>query len=138
MTRVLATASIASVALTAFLASASMAQRDNSVPYQADSLVQHWHLLINQTVEDAKAYTSDEFVDEVNELIDQFLAIGGVRAAQDRATPEQLRKADESVKRFAAAMVEAANRQDDGVKQVTDESVRVAVKKICPQYPFCQ
>lgn len=128
----------ATVVLVASLASAPLAQRDDAVPYQADKLVQHWHLLINQTFEDMKAYTSDEFVDEVNELIDQFLAIGAVRAAQDHATDQQLKTADDAVKRFAVAMAEAGTRQPDGVRQVTDESVRAGAKKICPQYPFCQ
>ena len=48
----------ATVVLVASLASAPLAQRDDAVPYQADKLVQHWHLLINQTFEDMKAYTA--------------------------------------------------------------------------------
>ena len=111
-------------------------QKDDSIPYRAQELVQHWHLIINQTFEDMRAFTSDEFVDEVLELEDQFLAGGGVRAAQDHATADQLKKADDAVKRFAVAMVDAGERLN-GVTRVTEDSVHAAIKKVCPQYPFC-
>jgi len=113
------------------------AQRQDDTPYKAAELVQHWHLLINQVFEDMKAFTSDEFVDEVYELEDEFVAAGAVRAVQDHANADQLKKADDAIKRFAAAMVEAGERLPNGVTRVTEDSVRAAVKKICPQYPFC-
>jgi hypothetical protein len=111
-------------------------QKDDSVPYRAAGLVQHWQLIVNQTFEDLRAFTSDEFVDEVLELEDQFLAGGAVRAAQDHATADQLKKADDTIKRFAVAMVEGGERLN-GVTRVTEESVHAAIKKVCPQYPFC-
>jgi len=113
------------------------AQKQDDTPYKAAELVQHWHLLINQVFEDTKAFTSDEFVDEVYELEDEFIAGGAVRAVQDKATADQLKKADDAVKRFAGAMVEAGEKLPNGVTRVTEESVRAAAKKICPQYPFC-
>ena len=106
------------------------------MPYRAAELLQHWHLIVNQTFEDMRAFTSDEFVDEVLELEDQFMAGGAVRAAQDHATADQLKKADDMIKRFAVAMVEAGERVN-GVTRVTDDSVHAAIKKVCPQYPFC-
>jgi hypothetical protein len=112
-------------------------KQDDSVPYKAAELIQHWHLLVNQVFEDKKAFTSDEFVDEVLELEDQFMAAGAVRAAQDKASAEQLKKADEAIKQFAAEMVAAGEKLDNGVTRVTEESVYAAAKKICPQYPFC-
>jgi len=112
-------------------------QKDDSVPYRAADLVQHWHLIVNQVFEDMRAFTSDEFVDEVLELEDQFLAGGGVRAAQDHATADQLKKADDTVKRFAVAMVKAGERLN-GVTRVPEDSVHAAIKSVCPQYPFCE
>lgn len=110
---------------------------DDSVPYKAAELLQHWHLLVNQVFEDKKAFTSDEFVDEVLELEDEFMARGAVRAVQDHATADQLKKADDAVQRFAVEMVSAGEKLDNGVTRVTEDSVFAAVKKICPQYPFC-
>ena len=132
-------AALAVALATATLASAGVRaqQKDDSVPYKAAELVQHWHLLVNQIFEDRKAFTSDEFVDEVLELEDQFMAGGAVRAVQDKATPDQLKKADEAMKWFATEMVNAGEKLDNGVTRVTQESVVAAIRKICPQYPFC-
>ena len=114
------------------------AQNANDAPYRAAELVQHWGLIINETFESLKAFSSDEFNDPVMDLVDQFLSIGAVRAVQDHATEPQLKSADAAVKRFAIAMVEAGNRQSDGSTQVTEESFEAGRRKICPQYPFCQ
>ena len=125
-------------ALVALATLAGAAQKtDDTVPYKASELVQHWHLLVNQVFEDRRAFTSDEFVDEVLELEDQFMAGGAVRAVQDHASAEQLKAADEAMKRFAAEMVNAGEKLENGVTRVTAESVVTAAGKICPQYPFC-
>ena len=112
-------------------------KQDDTVPYKAAELIQHWHLLVNQVFEDRRAFTSDEFVDEVLELEDQFMAGGAVRAVQDKATPDQLKKADDAMKKFAVEMVNAGEKLPNGVTRVTEESVLAAVRIICPQYPFC-
>jgi hypothetical protein len=113
-------------------------QNGNSAAYRASELVQRWSGIVNQTLESMRAFSTDEFEDEVTNLVDQFLAIGAVRAIQDRATDAQLKSADAVVKRLATAMVEAGTRQSNGSTQVTPQSFEAGRKKICPQYPFCQ
>ena len=107
-------------------------------PYRASELVQHWNGIVNQTFESLRAFSTDEFDDEVMDLVNQFLSIGAVRAVQDRATEAQLKSADAAVKLLATTMVQAGNRHSDGSTQVTMESFEAGRKKICPQYPFCQ
>src|SRR3954466_3643035 len=80
---------------------ASGQKQDDSVPYKAAELIQHWHLLVNLVFEEKKAFTSDEFVDEVLELQDQFMAAGAVRAVQEKASADQLKTADSAIKQFA-------------------------------------
>ena len=131
--------SLAAAFLFLVLSSATAtAQNANDVPYRAADLVQHWRVIINQTFEALKAFTSDEFNDPVMDLVDEFLSIGAVRAVQEHASEQQLKSADDAVRRLATAMVEAGNRQSDGSTQVTEESFEAGRKKICPQYPFCQ
>jgi hypothetical protein len=110
----------------------------SAAPYRASELVQRWDGIINQTFESLRAFSTDEFDDEVTNLIDQFLAVGAVRAVQDRATEAQLTVADGAVKRLATAMARAGKRRSDGSTQVTVESFEASRKTICPQYPFCQ
>ena len=114
------------------------AQSATEAPYRASELVQRWNLIVTETFEDRKAFTSDEFIDEVGNLIDQFLSIGAVRAVKDHASEQQLKTADDGIKRLATAMVEAGERQSDGSTHVTEESFNAGRKKICPLYPFCQ
>ena len=113
------------------------AQGANSAAYRASELVRRWALIVNETFESSRAFSTDEFEDKVTDLIDQFLSAGAVRAVQDRASEPQLKTADGAVKRLAAAMVEAGNRQSDGSTQVTETSFETGRKKLCPQYPFC-
>jgi hypothetical protein len=129
---------LASAAIVACVCAVLSAQRDDSVPYRAAELLQRWHQIVNQTFEDLRAFTSDEFVDEVTEIEDQFMAGGAVRAAQERATAERLKVADDAIKRLAVAMVQAGDRQSDGTTHVTPGSFFAAVKKICPQDLFCE
>jgi hypothetical protein len=114
------------------------AQNANDAPYRASELVQRWDVIVNETFESLKAFSSDEFVDEVMDLVDEFLSIGAVRAVQDHATDPQLRRADDAVKRLATTMVEEGDRHSDGSTQVTEMSFQAGRKKICPVYPFCQ
>jgi hypothetical protein len=113
------------------------AQNTSTAAYRASELVQRWDGIVNQTFESLRAFSTDEFDDEVTNLIDRFLAIGAVRAVQDRVTEGQLQSADAVVKRLATSMVEAGKRQSDGSTQVMPESFEAGRKKICPQYPFC-
>ena len=117
---------------------ATMTAQNATGAYRASELVQRWNGIVNQTFESLRASSTDEFEDPVMDLVDQFLAIGAVRAVQDRATEPQLKIADAAVKRLATTMVEAGNRHSDGSTQVTEKSFEAGRKKICPQYPFCQ
>lgn len=135
MARLLAAGVVAAMMATAVMAAPQ--KQDDSVPYKAAEILQHWHLLVNQIFEDKKAFTSDEFVDDVLELEDEFMARGAVRAVQDHATAAQMKTADEAIQRFAVEMVSAGEKLDNGVTRVTEDAVLAAVKKICPQYPFC-
>jgi hypothetical protein len=128
---------ISAAIVTACLSGVLFAQKDDSVPYRAAEFVQRWHQIVNETVEDLRAFTSDEFVDEVTDIEDQFMAGGAVRAAQEHATTERLKAADDAIKRLAIAMVQAGDRQSDGTTHVTPEAFFAAVKKICPQDLFC-
>jgi hypothetical protein len=134
MTETLAVA----VALACLAAGPVAAQSTDDAPYRASELVQRWSLIITETFDDQKAFTSDEYVDAVGDAIDQFLSIGAVRAVKDRASAQQLKNADVGVRKFARAMVAAGDRQTDGSTHVTDESFQAARKVICPLYPFCQ
>ena len=118
-------------------ASLSAAQQNDSVPFQADKLVNHWHEIVQTTFEDHRAFTTDEWEDQVYDILDGFMASGAVRAIQDKATAQQLQKADDAIKRLALAMIEAGEKVGDGTTHITTASVAPAVKKICPQYPFC-
>jgi hypothetical protein len=114
------------------------AQQNDSVPFQADKLVNHWHEIVETTFEDHRAFTTDEWEDQVYAILDGFMAGGAVRAIQDKATAQQLQKADDAIRRLALAMIEAGEKLPDGTTHITTESITPAVKKICPQYPFCE
>jgi hypothetical protein len=115
----------------------SAAQNGTSVAFQADKLVNHWHEIVETTFEDHRAFTTDEWEDQVYEILDSFMAGGAVRAIQDKATEQQLQKADEAIRKLALGMIEAGERLPDGTTHITPESIPPAVKKVCPQYPFC-
>ena len=115
----------------------TMTVQDASQAYRASELVRRWQLIVYQTFESARAFSTDEFEDRVTDLIDQFLSVGAVRAIQDRASEPQLKTADLAVKRLAVSMVQAGSRQPDGSTQVTEASFETGRKKLCPQYPFC-
>jgi hypothetical protein len=102
-------------------------------PYVATRLIWRWRGIMNQVLEDSRAFASEPVVD----LMEVFVSPGAVRAVQDKLGEEQLKKADAVVERFALAVVAAAQRRDDGSRIVEEPAVDAAGKAICPVYPFC-
>lgn len=88
---------------------------------------------MNSALEEARASASEEVTDEM----EVFVSPGAVRAVQDRATEDQLKKADAVLERFVSAMVKASTRQPDGSVVVELTAMEPAKKAICPVYPFC-
>ena len=110
------------------------AQDSNETPYAAARLIGRWRTIMNQTLENTRAFAAEE----VTDLMEEFVSPGAVRAVQDKASEAQLKKADEAVERFVYAMVKASPRQPDGSVVVEASAIEPAVKAICPVYPFCQ
>lgn len=110
------------------------AQDSNETPYAASRLIGRWRTIMNQTLENARAFAAEE----VTDLMEEFVSPGAVRAAQDKATEAQLKKADEALEQFVYAMVKASRRQPDGSVIVEASAIEPAAKAICPVYPFCQ
>jgi hypothetical protein len=114
-------------------ASGAAAQDSNETPYAATRLIGRWRTIMNQTLEDTRAFAAEE----VTDLMEAFVSPGAVRAVQDKATEAQLKKADEALERFVYAMVKASQRQPDGSVVVEASAIEPAAKAICPVYPFC-
>lgn len=112
---------------------ASAVQDSNETPYAASRLIGRWRTIMNQTLEDTRAFASEE----VSDLMEEFVSPGAVRAVQDKATEAQLKKADETVRQFVYAMVKASTRQPDGSVVVEASAIESAVRAVCPVYPFC-
>lgn len=109
-------------------------QDSNETPYAAARLIGRWRTIMNRTLEDSRAFAAEE----VSDLMEEFVSPGAVRAAQDKATEAQLKKADEAVEQFVYAMVKSSTRQLDGSVVVEASAIEPAAKAICPVYPFCQ
>jgi hypothetical protein len=109
------------------------AQTADETPYAATRLIGRWRTIMNQTLEDTRAFAAEEVAD----LMEAFVSPGAVRAVQDKATEAQLKKADEALERFVYAMVKASQRQPDGSVVVEASAIEPAAKAICPVYPFC-
>ena len=109
------------------------AQDSNETPYAATRLIGRWRTIMNQTLEDTRAFASEE----VSDLMEAFVSPGAVRAVQDKASEAQLKKADEALERFVYAMVKASQRRPDGSVVVEASAIEPAAKAICPVYPFC-
>ena len=105
----------------------------NETPYVASRLIGRWRTIVNRTLEDSRAFASED----VGDLIEEFLSPGAVRAAQDKAGEEQLKRADAVVERFVYAAIKASQRQPDGSVIVEASAIEPAEKAICPVYPFC-
>jgi len=109
------------------------AQNSNDTPYAAARLIGRWRAIMNTTLEDTRAFASEE----VSDLMEGFVSPGAVRAVQDKATEAQLKKADQAVEQFVYALVKASQRQPDGSVVVEASAIEPAEKAICPVYPFC-
>src|SRR5262249_23260938 len=55
------------------------AQNSNETPYAATRLIGRWRTIMNQTLEDARAFAAEE----VTDLMEAFVSPGAVRAVQD-------------------------------------------------------
>lgn len=102
---------------------------------RAHELVIHWQQIVYPKIEDARAFISEENTD----ILNAFLSGGAVKSIQDRkATPADVKKADEAIGRFVNEMLRAAPRQPDGSRILDAAAYQTAREKSCPLYPFCQ
>ena len=66
--------------LIAGVSGAPAAQDSNETPYAATRLIGRWRTIMNQTLEDTRAFASEE----VSDLMEAFVSPGAVRAVQDK------------------------------------------------------
>jgi hypothetical protein len=109
------------------------AQNSNETPYAATRLIGRWRTIMNRTLEDSRAFASEE----VGDLMEEFVSPGAVRAVVDKADEAQLKKADAVVERFAYAVIRGNARRPDGSVLIEAASIPPAEKSVCPVYPFC-
>jgi hypothetical protein len=109
------------------------AQNANDTPYEAARLIGRWRTVMNRALEDSRAFAAEP----VTDMMEEFVSPGAVRAVQDKATEEQLKRADEVLERFVQAMVRAGTRQPDGSVIVEQSALEPAEQSVCPGYPFC-
>ena len=119
--------------LVASLGPAPAAQNSNETPYAASRLIGRWRTVMNRTLEDSRAFAAEDVAD----LMEMFVSPGAVRAVQDKATEDQLKRIDAVVERFAYAMVKASQKRPDGSVVVEAAAIAPAENSICPVYPFC-
>lgn len=100
---------------------------------RAAALVVRWQQIVYPAFESARAFIAEEESDTVN----AFLSGGAVRAIRDHLDAAGLRKADEAIARFAAAMVKAGTRRPDGSTVLEADAYEKALDATCPLYPFC-
>jgi hypothetical protein len=124
---------LASVVLVACSIAALAAQNQNETPYEASRLIGRWRAVMNRTLEESRAFASEEVADQMEE----FVSPGAVRAVKDKAKEDQLARADAALVRFVDAMVKAGARQPDGSVIVDAAGIEPAARAICPVYPFC-
>src|SRR3954464_8848546 len=124
---------IVAAAVVSSAASVLVAQAPNEVPYQATRLIGRWRTVMNRALEDARASATESVTDRMEE----FVSPGAVRAVQDNASEEQLKRADAALERLVYAMVRAGTRQPDGSVIVEEAALDPARRPICPAYPFC-
>lgn len=110
------------------------ASQDADTPYVATRLIWHWRGLMNEVLEESRAFAAED----VTDAMEVFVSPGAVRAVQDKLSAEQLKKADGVVERFALEVVAASTRRDDGSRIVEEAAVEKARRAVCPVYPFCE
>jgi hypothetical protein len=109
------------------------AQARSDVPYEAARLIGRWRTVMNRTLEEARASAAESVTDRMEE----FVSPGAVRAVQDKAPEEQLKRADAALERLVYAMVKAGTRQPDGSVIIEEAALEPGRRAICPVYPFC-
>jgi hypothetical protein len=119
--------------LVALLGPAPAAQNQNGTPYAASRLIGRWRTVMNRTLEEARAFAAED----VSDLMEVFVSPGAVRAVQDKASEDQLKKIDAVLERFVYAMVKASTKRPDGSVVVEATAIDPAGQSICPVYPFC-
>lgn len=117
----------------AMTSSLTLYAQNDETPYAAARLIGRWRTVMTLALDDARASASEEVTDQMEE----FVSPGAVRAARDKASEEQLRQADDALRRFVDAIVKASARQPDGSVIVDPSSIAPAARAICPAYPFC-
>lgn len=99
----------------------------------ATRIIWRWRGVMNQALEDYRAYAEEAVLDRLEE----FVSPGAIRATRDKASEEQLKRADGVLLRFMDAIVKGSDRRPDGSVIVSEEAIGPAEKAICPVYPFC-
>jgi hypothetical protein len=127
-------AAIVATVVLSSAASVRAAQAPNEVPYEAARLIGRWRTVMNRALEDARASAAESVTDRMEE----FVSPGAVRAVQDKASEEQLKRADDALERLVYAMAKAGTRQPDGSVIVEEAALDPARRAICPVYPFCE
>lgn len=122
------------VAIAACSRPAPAAQNSSETPYAASRLIGRWRTVMNRTLEDSRAFAAEDVID----LMEMFVSPGAVRAVQDKASEEQLKKADAALERFVYALVKASAKRPDGSVVVEASAIAPAEKSICPVYPLCE
>lgn len=137
MTRILVCRWRAAVAavwiLVAGVGAGLSAQPGDQTPYAATRIVWRWRSVMNLALEDSRAFASEEVID----LLEEFVSPGAVRVVNEKATEDQLKKADAVLQRFIAAVVASSSRQQDGSVIVEASALESAELAVCPVYPFC-
>jgi len=118
----------------AAFAQVSQAQDREDTPYVATRVIWHWRGIMNQVLEDSRAFAAEGVIDDM----EVFVSPGAVRVVQDKLDAERMKKVDALVERFAFEVVAASTRRDDGSRIVEEGAVGAAQKAICPVYPFCE
>jgi hypothetical protein len=110
-----------------------LGQQPNDAPYAAARLIGRWRTVMNRTLEEERGSAAESVTDRMEE----FVSPGAVRAVKDKASDEQLKRADEALERLVRAMVSASARQPDGSVIVEESALEAGQRAICPVYPFC-
>ena len=99
------------------------AQNANETPYAASRLIARWRVVMTRALEEARASAEEE----VTDLLEEFVSPGAVRAVQDKASDEQLKKADAVLEQFVRAIVKASPWQPDGSVVVEEAAHGVCI-----------
>jgi hypothetical protein len=117
----------------AALAAGGQTRVQDRTAYQAFDLIKRWKVIVSTTFEDRRAYAEESIMLSIEVVISP----GAVKAVQERATEQQLKTVDATVRRFANAMVASSERSPNGSVVITEEAIDAGLKTICPVYPFC-